>query len=329
MRVQLRRSCGTNVAKTIERDSQMGGAVLNGFYRNGVVVAAALTFIASASVARAQGSARSDAQRDEARASQIDEAPTVRNGERQTTGTVTSAGRASLVVRTDAGDYEVFAIDRALVGIPPVDPGARVRITTAADDTGPGATVVSIDRLPPRQGLSPQPPDRVPQDVQRITSQIERQARRFRAGVIAGVALDPEMISLDAFATLTPWPRPRLAIRPGMEFAFGEITTLLAWNIDVLYSVPGVRPLARWAPYVGAGPNFSFSHRGIDEDEFLSDGSTVMVVDDNDRFDFSQWDWNNGLNFIVGARNPSGTFFELKATAWGTANVRALAGFEF
>lgn len=114
-----------------------------------------------------------------------------------------------------------------------------------------------------------------------------------------------------------------------MELAFGEITTLLGWNIDVLYSLPGITPLARWAPYVGAGPNFSFSHRGVDEEDFLSDGAVDETGDDGGRFDFSQWDWNNGLNFIVGARSPNGTFFELKATAYGTADIRMLAGFEF
>jgi hypothetical protein len=304
------------------------GAVLKGLYRNGVVIAVASLFIAGATVARAQESTSSPAQRQETQTTRTDdERQSPLAGERQTTGTVTSVGRGSIVVRTDEGRYIVFSANRALVGITPVDPGARVRVTTSVDDTDPAPMVLAIDQLPPRQGLAPQTSDRLPAEVQRLTAQIERQARRFRAGVFAGAALDPELISLDAFATLTPWQRPRLAVRPAVEFAFGEVTTLLGLNIDVLYSVPGVRPLARWAPYVGAGPNFSFSHRGVDEDEFLSDDADPD--DDNGRFDFSQWDWNNGLNFIVGARNPNGTFFELKATAYGTANIRMLGGFEF
>jgi hypothetical protein len=169
----------------------------------------------------------------------------------------------------------------------------------------------------------------VPTSVQRLTGQLERQARRFRAGVSGGAALDPELISIDAFATLTPFRRPSLAVRPGVELAFGEVTTLVGLHFDVLYSVPGVRPSVRWAPYIGAGPNFSFSHRGIDEDQFLGDNVTDDGDDDNGRFDFSQYDWNNGFNFIVGARTPRGTFFELKATAYGVANIRMLAGFEF
>jgi hypothetical protein len=305
----------------------MGGAVFNGFYRRGVVTMALLV-IACASPAGAQESTRSTPQRD-APQTRDNEQSTPLAGERQTIGTVRSVGRGSVVVSTDDGRFMAFAVNRAAVGIPPVDPGARVRVTTAANDNDPAPMALAIEQLPARQGLAVPSSDRIPDDIQRLTSQIERQARRFRAGAIAGAVLDPEMISLDAFAMLTPWPRPRLAIRPSMELAFGEITTLLGWNIDVLYSLPGITPLARWAPYVGAGPNFSFSHRGVDEENFLSDGAVEDADDGPGRFDFSQWDWNNGLNFIVGARNPNGTFFELKATAYGTADIRMLAGFEF
>jgi hypothetical protein len=42
-----------------------------------------------------------------------------------------------------------------------------------------------------------------------------------------------------------------------------------------------------------------------------------------------EFNWNNGFNFIVGARSPNGIFFELKATAYGISKVRMMAGFEF
>lgn len=91
--------------------------------------------------------------------------------------------------------------------------------------------------------------------------------------------------------------------------------------------LPGFPRSIRWAPYVGAGPNFTFSHRSVNEEDFIADLDAPPV--DDDRFDFSQWDWNNGFNFIVGARNPGGTFFEMKGTAWGVASIRLLGGFEF
>lgn len=301
--------------------------MLNGLYRKGVVVGAALLWIACASSARAQESSSGADARDQSQTTNTDERQPPRAGERQTIGTVTSVGRGSIVVATDEGRYEVFSLDRRLVGIPPVKAGDRVRVITSATDNDQAPMALGIERLPPRQGLAPQTSTVIPEEVQRLTAQIERQARRYRAGVFAGAALDPELISFNAFATFTPWPQPRLAVRPALEFAFGELTTMLGLNIDVLYSLPGVRPLARWAPYVGAGPNFAFSHRGVDEEEFIGDPDAPEI--DNDRFDFSQWDWNSGLNFIVGARNPNGTFFELKGTAYGVSSIRMLGGFEF
>ena len=51
--------------------------------------------------------------------------------------------------------------------------------------------------------------------------------------------------------------------------------------------------------------------------------------EDQSRFDFSDTDFNGGVNFIVGMRKQSGVFFEMKATAWGVSNIRLLAGFGF
>ena len=70
----------------------------------------------------------------------------------------------------------------------------------------------------------------------------------------------------------------------------------------------------------------TFSHRGISEEDFIGDLDAPAA--DHERFDVSQSDWNNGFNFIVGARNPRGTFFEMEGTAWGVSSIR-LRGVEF
>jgi len=61
----------------------------------------------------------------------------------------------------------------------------------------------------------------------------------------------------------------------------------------------------------------------VDEIDHV-DGS----VDTSNRFDFSDTDFNAGMNFIVGMRK-SRMFFEMKATAWGVANIRLVAGYNF
>jgi len=255
-------------------------------------------------------------------------------GERHTIGDVTSVGRGSIVVRTDQGAYNVFSLGPETVRSKPVTVGARVSVTTLSTDNEAAPSALAINVLPRPQGLTPPAPSEeevVPDQVRRIESQIEHQARRFRAGVQAGAAFDPQLISLNVFSTLGPFFSRNLQFRPNVEFAFGELTTLFGIDLDAVFSLPGVPRSVKWAPYVGAGPSFSFSHQGFETTEAKTEVDTAngTVQIDNGRFDFSTWDWNNGFNFIVGFKNPSGTFFEMKSTAWGGANIRLMAGFEF
>jgi hypothetical protein len=170
----------------------------------------------------------------------------------------------------------------------------------------------------------------VPPAGQRAEAAVESAVDRFNVGVQGGVGLDPEIIDLGAHVTFGPLFRPTLQVRPGIEVGLGEITTLFAINVDVLYTIPGFTGDTRWLPYVGAGPNMSLSHRGFgtDESDHVSTNGTD-TTDDRGRFDFSDTDFSGGMNFIVGMRRPSGMFFEMKATAWGVSNVRLLAGFNF
>ena len=290
--------------------------MLNGFHRYSIAFAAVVVIVSWSDVAAQQSSPS---------------APT--SAERQVAGTITAVGRGSFVLRADDGKFVVYAIDRNTVGVPKLTDGTRVRVTTAADDDDAAPLALAVDALPPREGLAPQAgDDNVPASVRQLSSQLERQAKKYRAGMAMGAALDPELISLDAFTTLTPGRSARFAFRPGVEFAFGEVTTLLGLHLDVLFGFPGVRPTTRWAPYFGAGPSFSFSHRSVEEEQFITGDlppGTTPTPEEEDRFDFSQFDWDNGFNFIVGARTPRGMFLELKATAYGVASIRMLGGFEF
>jgi hypothetical protein len=155
----------------------------------------------------------------------------------------------------------------------------------------------------------------------------------FRFGVLGGIGLDPELIVFGGQAQFGPVFHEDLDVRPGVEIGIGEITTMLGINVDVLYRLPGTTGQSAWMPYIGVGPTFGLSHRGFeaegdDEDNVDVDGVTDVDPDRN-RFDFSDTDFNGGMNFIAGARNQRGLFFELRATAWGVSNIRFLAGFNF
>jgi hypothetical protein len=184
---------------------------------------------------------------------------------------------------------------------------------------------------PPAGGDTAGGPGNVPPTVQRAEAQVEETARRYRLGVHGGVGLDPELVDVGVHGMIGPIFRPAVAFRPGLEIGLGEVTTLLAINLDVLYTFPGVTRDTRWAPYVGAGPTFGLSHRGFETDngEHVDvEGLDDALVERN-RFDFSDTDFNAGLNLIVGMRRQNNVFFEMKATAGGVANVRLVAGVSF
>jgi hypothetical protein len=163
-------------------------------------------------------------------------------------------------------------------------------------------------------------PANVPAGARDAEQAVERAVQRFRIGLDGGVGLDPEIIMIGAHGAFGPIFTPDFDFRPGVEFGFGELTTLFGINLDVLYTLPGGRG-NRWTPYVGGGPNFSLSHRGFETEADLDDGRS--------RFDFGDTDFEPGFNFIAGARARNGMFVELKATAYGVSNVRMMVGYNF
>ena len=163
----------------------------------------------------------------------------------------------------------------------------------------------------------------MPADIRQAEDTVERAVKRFRIGIAGGVGMDPELIMVGAHGTFGPIFEQGFEFRPGVELGVGEVTTLFGINLDVLYTLPGSRGTRGWSPYIGAGPNFSLSHRGFD----TTDGHGED--EERNRFDFSDTDFEGGVNFIAGARHRNGMFLELKATAYGVSNVRLLAGFNF
>jgi hypothetical protein len=200
----------------------------------------------------------------------------------------------------------------AFVVFTPLAAVAQQRIETAAAAPAPAEL-----------GLAAQQSN-VPAQAREAEDAIERAVRRFRIGVIGGVALDPELIVFGAHGAFGPFFTDRIEFRPGFDFGVGEITTSFGINLDVLYRLPGATRTTRWVPYLGAGPTFGVSHRGFD-----ASGEDEIEEEDRSRFDFGDTDFESGFNFIAGARSQNGVFFELRATAYGVSTVRVIAGYDF
>ncbi len=177
------------------------------------------------------------------------------------------------------------------------------------------------------QATAAQQQGNVPQAVREAEAGVKRTARRFNLGVQGGIGLDPELVDLGVHGSFNGIFDPNLAFRPVLEIGFGELTTMLGFNLDMVYTFASSTD-SRWTPYFGAGPQFGLSHQGLNADDADNLGIDVPE-EEQDRFDFGDTDFNVGMNFIVGMKTQRGAFFEMKATAWGVSTIRLLVGFNF
>jgi hypothetical protein len=144
---------------------------------------------------------------------------------------------------------------------------------------------------------------------------------RATVGVRGGIGFDPELIYIGAHAQLGPIVN-NLWFRPSYEFGFGEVTKINSLNLDFAYYLPlvargaGTGRREVWSIYVGAGPAFHLSHRNFEEEDI--------------NIDFGDWDYDTGLNFIMGVSQRGGLFAELRGGAYGgTPSIKLLVGFNF
>jgi len=165
-----------------------------------------------------------------------------------------------------------------------------------------------------------------PNQGQPAGAALVQSARRFRVGVHGGVGLHPEVVNVGMHANIGKLVTEKVSFRPGLEIGLGEITTLFNINLDGLYAFKSETDSARWIPYAGAGAAFGLSHEGVSATDVDDPDITDEV---ENRFDFSDTDFEVGMNFIFGVKRASGLFVEVKATAWGNSNIWLLAGFSF
>ena len=236
------------------------------------------------------------------------------------TGEVVSVTGAALILRDEAGEYSVVALDRDTARpATAIRPGARVRVVGRDTDAFDGVPVaVSVKVIAePGEGEQIGSGDPVPAEMRRLERQIQRQARRYRIGGFGAMALDPELVTIGARGSIGPLFDTNFAFRPNIELGFGEVTTLLGINLDGVYYL-GRRETARtWLPYVGGGVNLSFRHENFDREV------------DGRSFDFGNFDLDNGVNFLAGFEHRNNLFVEFVASAYSSPHVRIVMGVNF
>lgn len=232
-----------------------------------------------------------------------------------------SSTRNTLVVRTDDNLYQLFTYDRNAGRPTSLAPGARARVTAGpADENGTRvASNVTLVSAPAPSGASVDKGAQaapVPEKVREIESDIKRESRRWRIGVRAGAAFDPELFTVGVQSQIGPILHPRVLFRPNAEFAFGEVTDLIALNFEGVYRFSAANRTGNWTPYVGAGPAMIFIHQNFQSGR---------------QIDFGNFDYETGLNVLAGAQSRKGTFVELKTSLYSgpAPKLRVIIGYNF
>src|SRR5439155_26612537 len=127
----------------------------------------------------------------------------------------------------------------------------------------------------------------IPPAVRDVESDIKREARRWRLGVRVGAAFDPELFMFGVHSQMGPIFHPRVFFRPSAEFAFGEVTDLIALNLEPIYRFPRSSERRDWSPYVGAGPALSFLHQNFEMGRDI---------------DFGNFDFDASFNILIGTQ---------------------------
>jgi hypothetical protein len=124
---------------------------------------------------------------------------------------------------------------------------------------------------------------------------------QVRPGVQGGVSLDPDQVYFGGHVETSPLV-DRLRFRPGIEIGLGDDVTVVGFNFDFTYTFPSNRP---WALYAGGGPAVNW----IDFDR----GS----------------DSEGGFNFLLGAKNRDGLFFEMRIGLIESPDLKFGVGYSF
>lgn len=234
-------------------------------------------------------------------------------------GTVVSATRDTLVVRTDDNQFHLFTYDRDSVRARSLARGARVRVVAGSGDengTRLASNVTVLDAKAADSGAAGTQAAPVPPKIREIESDIKRESRRWRAGVRAGAAFDPELFMFGVQSQMGPIFHPRVLFRPNAEFAFGEVTDLVALNLEAVYRFSASSRRGAWTPYLGGGPSLTFIHQNFEKGR---------------QIDFGNFDYETGLNILAGMQSRRGTFVELKTSLYSgpAPKLRLIFGYNF
>jgi hypothetical protein len=237
-------------------------------------------------------------------------------------GTVVHSARNSITVRTPDNQFIVFTFARRVSKPASVPVGSQVRVLSDFTTERGVRQATDITIVPGGTAGTPTAENAptIPPEVGSVERDIERSARHYQIGISAGVGLDPELILIGATGQFGPIFSPDLYFRPGVEFGWGEVTTMVALNPEVVYRLPLTVRNGTWNLYIGGGPGFNLIHQSFKQT--TGSGSTVSFHALHD---------DATLNILGGIQHRNGMFTEIKTSVYAqTAPVLSLViGYRF
>jgi hypothetical protein len=225
-------------------------------------------------------------------------------------GTVVASSHVTFVVRTDDNQFHLFTLDRDTNSPRTLPVGTRVRVNSDQGDQTGARHATDVTILEQARGAgtatsSARNAAPIPPPVRDVENQIQHDARRWRLGVQGGVGLNPELILFGIHSQMGPIFSRNVFFRPNADFEWGEITDMVALNLEAVYRIPTRMRSGLWAPYVGAGPSLNFIHQS-----FQTKAGQARNIS------FSNFDYETGFNILMGLQNGHGTFFEVKTSLY-------------
>jgi hypothetical protein len=232
-------------------------------------------------------------------------------------GTIISSSRVTFVVRSEDNQFHLFTFDQNTNKPRVLTAGMRVRVDSdQGEETGArhatDVTVVSQSSGADTGGgsaganASARRAAPLPPQVRNVESQIQREARRWRLGARAGIGLDPELVMFGIHSQMGPVFNRNFFFRPNADFEWGEITDMMAFNLEGVYRMnTTIRRAGEWSPYLGAGPSLNFIHQSFQTK--AGQGRSI---------DWGNFDYQTGLNVLMGVQNRRGMFFEVKTSLY-------------
>lgn len=244
--------------------------------------------------------------------SQQNEASSQAQDEATVEGTVVASSHITFVVRSDDNQFHVFTFDRNTTRPRVLSVGTRVRVISDQGDREGARHATDVTIMDEAQGAgtansSARNAAPLPPSVRNVEHDIQRDARRWRMGVRAGVGLDPELVLFGINSQMGPVFNRNIFFRPNADFEWGEVTDMVALNLEGVYRMPTLTRGGAWAPYVGGGPSLNFIHQSFQT--HAGQGRSIS---------FGNFDYETGLNVLVGFQNRHGTFFEAKTSLYSS-----------